>query len=87
MDKTYVDGREGNKHSKKKLRAGRSGVGKAVVVGAKDRATNSVSAKVVKETDAETLQGFVGDVAAKGDAPSTRTITTRIVACRSTMNW
>ena len=32
---------------------------KAVVVGAKDRKTNKVKAKVVENTDAKTLQGFV----------------------------
>lgn len=38
-------------------------VGKTVVVGAKDRATNQVSAWVVTSIDKPTLQGFVGDVA------------------------
>ena len=46
--------------------AGRGTVGKAIVIGAKDRETNRVSAVVVEGTDAKTLQGFVGDRAAKG---------------------
>ena len=36
------------------------------MVGAKDRATNKVAAKVVSSTDKETLQGFVKDYAAPG---------------------
>ena len=54
------------KHGNKKLRAGRGPVGKAIVVGAKDRETNRVSAAVVGNTDAGTLQGFVGERAAEG---------------------
>ena len=62
VDKTYMGGRRANmSNAKRKALAdtGRGPVGKTAVVGMKDRATGRVSARVVKHTDAETLQGFV----------------------------
>ena len=68
VDETYFGGRRKNMSSarRRKMREekpGRGPVGKAAVVGAKDRGTNLVSARVAQEIDKEALQGFVDDVA------------------------
>ena len=44
----------------------RGGVGKTIVAGVKDRATNRVSARIVKNADAKTLTKFVKENAAPG---------------------
>ena len=67
VDESYFGGRRRNMpNAKRKTLQGRGPVGKTAVVGAKDRASNQVAAKVVRNTDAETLQGFVSDHAAEG---------------------
>ena len=67
VDETYFGGRRKNmSNAKRKERAGtgRGAIGKTAVIGAKDRETNQVAAKVIEDTDAPTLQGFVADHAA-----------------------
>ena len=61
-DETYFGGvRKNMSRSKRKELKGRGPVGKTAVVGAKDRESNRVAARVVENTDAETLQGFVAE--------------------------
>ena len=50
-----------NKKRKQLENTGRGPIGKTAIAGAKDRATNKVSADVVERTDAYTLQTFVED--------------------------
>ena len=67
IDETYIGGKRRNmSRAKRKDLTGRGAVGKAAVAGAKDRATNRVSARTVRGTDTETLQGFVRETAKPG---------------------
>ncbi len=62
FDETYFGGRRKNMSNTKRraaLKTGRGPVGKTTVVGAKDRATKQVEAKVIKSADGETLKAFV----------------------------
>ena len=59
-DETYFGGKRKNmSNSKRKEQHGRGPAGKVAVLGAKDRRSNSVKAGTVKNTDKETLHGFV----------------------------
>ncbi|MYB50836.1 MAG: IS1595 family transposase [Acidobacteriia bacterium] len=69
VDESYFGGKRRNMSNAKRKElsdTGRGAVGKTAVVGAKDRATKRVRAKVVEQTDAETLQGFVTDTVEEG---------------------
>jgi len=68
VDETFIGGKRKNMSNAKRKAlkdTGRGAVGKAVVVGAKDRETNKVRTRAVKSTDTETLHGFVKDHAEK----------------------
>ena len=59
VNESYYGGLEKNEHWDKKLNAGRGTVGKTAVVGAKDRDSNKVAAKVVENIKRKTLHGFI----------------------------
>ena len=67
VDESHMGGKQRNmSNAKRKELTGRGSVGKTAVIGAKDRATNSVAAEVVGSTDSDTLERFVIDHANAG---------------------
>lgn len=76
VDETYVGGKEANKHESKKQHAGRGPVGKAIVVGLKDRETKEVRAQVIENAKREALHGFIEDHA----QPEARKYTDELLA-------
>ena len=66
-DETYIGGKRKNMpKSKRAAMAGRGAVGKAAIVGSKDRATNKVKVRHIENTDTANVAGFVAQSAAPG---------------------
>ena len=67
VDETHVGGKRRNmSNARRKEASGRGPVDMTTVIGARDRETNTVRAKVIETADGPTLQGFVRANAAPG---------------------
>ena len=59
FDEMYYGGREGNKHAKKKLHAGRGPGTKTPIIGVVDERTNLMDSQVIISADSPTVQNYV----------------------------